>query len=65
MPLRETKDERGREREKEEFARMESSLYELRESTGFQMIVRALATLCHNEFHDGDRRNIKKWLEKR
>jgi len=21
--------------------------------------------LCRNEFHDGDRRNIKKWLEKR
>lgn len=29
------------------------------------MIVRPLATLCRNEFHDGDRRNIKKWLEKR
>lgn len=24
-----------------------------------------LSQLCHNEFHDGDRRNIKKWLEKR
>lgn len=44
---------------------MESSLRELRDSNDFQTIVRALAALCRNEFHDGDRRNIKKWLEKR